>query len=233
MRYYGKGQAVQLAVMDDYAFMITGLLDLYEATFDAKWLRNAKELSDKLIELFGDENKGGFFLTGKDAERLIFRSKPDYDGALPSGNSVAALGLLRLGQMTMETKYTKAGEGILLEFSGQLQQAPSNLAHMLMALDFWLGPRQEIVIAGNPESKDTQEMLRLIYDKFLPKAVVLLHEEGKAGQEIESIIPFIKAQRVMDNKATAYVCENYICRRPTNDIKELKKLLADPQGEIK
>ena len=227
MRFYGNGKAIDKAVLNDYAFLITGLLDLYEATFDAKWLSKAKELSDQMIDLFGDENKGAFFLAGKDAERLILRNKPDYDGALPAGNSAAALSLLRLGQMTMETKYTKAGEGILREFSGRLKQIPSSLTHMLTALDFWLGPRQEIVIAGKFESKETKQMLRLIYDKFLPNTVVLLHEEGKSGQEIESIVPFIKGQNMIDDRATAYVCENFVCNRPVNKLKDFERILAD------
>ncbi len=227
MRFYGNGKAIDKAVLNDYAFLITGLLDLYEATFDAKWLSKAKELSDQIIELFGDENKGAFFLTGKDAERLILRNKPDYDGALPTGNSAAALGLLRLGQMTMEPKYTKAGEEILREFSGRLKQIPSSLTYMLTALDFWLGPRQEIVIAGKFESKETKQMLRLIYDKFLPNTVVLLHEEGKSGQEIESIVPFIKGQNMIDDRATAYVCENFVCNQPVNKLKDLERILAD------
>ncbi len=227
MRFYGNGKAIDKAVLNDYAFLITGLLDLYEATFDAKWLSKAKELSDQMIDLFGDENKGGFFLTGKDAERLILRSKPDYDGALPSGNSVAALSLLRLGQMTMETKYTKAGEGILREFSGRLKQTPSNLSHMLTALDFWLGPRREIVIAGKPESEDTKQMLRLIYDKFLPNTVIILHKQGRAGKAIEKVVPFIKAQNMIDDQATAYVCENFVCNQPVNNLKDFEQILTD------
>ncbi len=226
MRYYGKGRAVELAFLNDYAFMITGLLDLYEADFDARWLQEAKRLSEQMIELFGDADGGGFFLTGSDGERLIARNKPAYDGAVPSGNSVAALALLRLGQATMNMKFIDHASKTLETFSAQLQQSPTSLTYMLMAVDFWLGPRQEIVIAGDSHANDTKQMLKSVRSRFLPNAVILLHQKDSDGKAIEKIVPFLAAQKSIDAKATAYVCENYVCNRPINQIAELDKLLS-------
>ena len=227
MRYYGKGRAVELAFLNDYAFMITGLCDLYEADFDARWLAEAKRLAEQMIELFGDADGDGFFLTGSDGERLIARNKPAYDGAVPCGNSVAALALLRLGQATMEPKFIDHASKTLETFSAQLQQSPTSLTYMLMAVDFLLGPRQEIVIAGDANADDTKQMLKSVRSRFLPNAVVLLHQTGPAGEAIEKIVPFLAGQKPIDAKATAYVCENYVCKQPINNIAEFDKVLSN------
>jgi uncharacterized protein YyaL (SSP411 family) len=226
-RYYRNGSVVELAFLDDYAFMIMGLLDLYEATFDAKWLIKAKKLSTEMIELFADSEKGGFFLAGKDSERLIARTKPSSDGAIPSGNSIAALALLKLGRLTMNQHFTELSGRVLEAFSQQLEQSPAYASAMLTALSFWLGPTQEIVIAGNAEATNTKRMLKLLRSKFLPNAVVLLHEQDSGGSDIYKIAPFVKNQAVIDGKATAYVCEGYICKRPVNRIDDLDEMLSD------
>ena len=230
MRYYRNGRVVGLGFLDDYAFMITGLVDLYEATFDAEWLIQAKGLADEMIELFTDEEHGGFYLTGKDAEKLIARTRPDSDGAIPSGNSVAALALLKLGRVTTNQQYTGQATKTLKAFSKQLEQSPGYSSVMLMALNFWLGPTQEIVIAGETNAADTKLMLELVRGKFLPNAVVLFHGMGEAGETIEKVVPFLKVQVAIDGKATAYVCENYVCNEPVTTIEELSKMLAGSSG---
>ncbi len=227
MRYYRNGRVVGLAFLDDYAFMIMGFLDMYEATFDAKWLIEAKGLSEQMTELFWDEKKGGFFLTGKDSEKLIAHTKPDADGAIPSGNSIAALALLKLGQLTMNQQFAEQGEKTLEAFSRQLEQSPGYSSVMLMALNFWFGPTQEIVIAGDADATDTKQMLKLVRSKFLPNAVVLFHEAGEAAETIEKIVPFLKGQVAIDGKATAYVCKNYVCKQPVSKTEALESLLLD------
>jgi len=227
MRYYRDAQVVEKAFLDDYAFMIMALLELYEATFDAKWLIEAKELSEEMIELFADNEQGGFFLTGKDGERLISRTKPSSDGAVPSGNSIAALALLKLGRLTMNQHFSEQGAKVLESFSQQLEQSPGYSSAMLTALNFWVGPTQEIVIAGNADAADTKQMLKLVRSKFLPNAVVLLHEQDNASSGIYKIVPFTKNQVVIKGKATAYVCENYVCKQPVNKINDLDKMLSD------
>ena len=226
MRYHRDGRAVEKAFLDDYAFMTMALLALYEATFDAKWLIKAKELAEEMIELFADIERGGFFLTGKDGESLIARTRPSSDGAIPSGNSIAALALLKLGRLTMNRHFTEQGGKVLEFFSSQLKESPAYSSAILTALNFWLGPTQEIVIAGNAKSMDTKQMLKLLGSKFLPNAVVLLHKQGEKGTAIEQIIPFVKNQTAMEGKATAYVCENYICNRPVNNIEDFEKVIS-------
>ena len=226
MRYYRNGQVVEKAFLDDYAFMSMALLDLYEATFDAKWLIEAKKLSEWMIELFADDEQGGFFLTGKDGEKLIARTKPSSDGAIPSGNSIAALALLKLGRLTMNQHFIEQGGRILEVFSQQLEQSPAYSSAILITLNFWLGPTQEIVIAGDTNAQDTKQIINLIRSKFLPNMVVLLHEQGNEGTAIERIIPVVKNQTLTNGKATAYVCENYVCNRPVNSIEDFEKMIS-------
>jgi len=227
MRYYRDGRVVEKAFLDDYAFMAMGMLDLYEATFDVKWLIEAKSLSNQMIELFADTETGGFFLAGKDSDKLIARTKPGSDGAIPSGNSVAALVLLKLGRLTMDQYFAEVGGGVLETFSQQLEQSPAYSSAMLGALDFRLGPAQEIIIAGDSDAPDVKQMLKLIHATFLPNAVVLLHEPDKADSDLYNAVPFIKNQTAIDGKATAYVCENYACKKPVNKVAEFGVLLPE------
>jgi len=227
MRYYRDEQVVEKAFLNDYAFTAMGMLDLYEATFDVKWLIEAKSLSNQMIELFADTEKGGFFLAGKDSEKLIARTKPGSDGAIPSGNSVAALVLLKLGRLTMDPHFTELGGKVLETFSQQLEQSPAYSSAMLRALDFRLGPTQEIIIAGNADAPDVKQMLKLIHGTFLPNAVVLLHEPDKADSALYNTAAFIKNQTAIDGKATAYVCKNYVCKKPVNNINEFENLIAE------
>ncbi len=226
-RYYRKGKAGTKAYLDDYAFMITGLLELYQATFNTKWLSEAQLLATEMIKLFGDDSEGGFFKTGRDSERLIVRNKTSYDGATPSGNSVAALSLLKLGRITMQKQLEEQGKKTLGLFSAQMAQSPGASTAMLIALNFYLGPSQEIVIAGEANSTDTKEMIELVRSRFLPNSIVLLHESGQKAADIERIAEFIKYQVPIDGKATAYVCENYSCKQPVTQPSQLKKILKE------
>ncbi len=227
MRYYRNGKVIQSGFLDDYAFMIMALLDLYEATFDARRLVETKELAEQMMELFGDRDSGGFYLTGSDTEPLIVRTKPGYDGAVPSGNSIAALVLLKLGLLTSEKHFNEAAEDVLNAFSSQLRESPASLSEMLSALDFSIGPTREIVIAAESHRVDTNKMLRFIQSRYLPNTVVLFHQTGKAGEDVEKIVPFVKWQTAIDNKPTAYVCQNYVCKQPVTQIDMLEQLLAD------
>ena len=232
-RYYRDGKTIDRGFLDDYAFMIMGLLDLYEATFDARWIKEAKSLAQQMIDLFGDEKSGSFFLTGKDAERLIVRNKPSYDGAVPSGNSIAAFALLRLGQLTMDRQFTDRAEKLLDSLSARMSQSPMSLTAALIALDFHLGPTKEIVIAGDLNKSDTKEMLKVIRGTFLPNAVILVHQLGPAGKPIEKEVPFVAMQMAIDDKATAYVCENYMCQMPVITAAELKDMLKPTPKKTK
>jgi len=226
MRYYRNGKAIELAFLDDYAFTIIALLDLYQATFDAAWLEKAKKLSDQMIELYADQQNGGFYLTGTDNEKLITRTKPYFDGALPSGNSAAALALLKMSRITMDNSTADLANKAIQANSKLLEQSPGYSPAMLIALNFLLGPTQEIVIAGNADAKDAIEMLNITREKYMPNAIILFHPQVSA-KSIRKIAPFIKNQTAFNNKATAYVCENYVCKKPVDNLEDLAKLLNE------
>ena len=224
---YRDGEASIPAFLDDYAFLGWGLTDLYEATFEVRWLSEAKRLTHEMVRLFWDQKSGGFFFSGDQNEQLIAQTKELYDGALPSGNSVAALNLVRLGQLTMDKGLQGYAERLVQTFSGQVSQASSAFPQFLIALDFWLGPSQEIVIAGTPAMPETQAMLRVVHRRFLPRAVLTVQPADNTAPAIEALIPFIKAQQPLQGKPTAYVCQNYVCNLPTTDVAKLPSLLDE------
>lgn len=227
MHRYREGEVSVTGFLEDYAFFTYGLIDLYEATFDPKYLTQAQFLTKEMFRLFWDESGGGFFFVGKDAEKLISRAKEAHDGAIPSGNSVAALTLLRLGRIAMDQEMETWAKATMDAFSGEVAQYPSGFSQMMMALDFAVGPSQEIVIAGDQDSEVTEEMVRIVYSTFLPNKVVVLHPSDAEGAEaIRKISPFVREQVALDGKPTAYVCRNYMCEFPTSDIEKLKRLLA-------
>ena len=224
---YRDGEAAIPAFLDNYAFLIWGLLDLYEATFEARWLSEAKRLTQEMVRLFQDAQAGGFFLSGTRNERLIAQTKEVYDGATPSGNSVAALDLVRLGQLTMDNSFQDTAQRLFQTFSGQVSQLPVAFPQLLMALDVHLGPSQEIVIAGDPADEATRQMLRAIHARFLPRTVLLLHPTHPTdAAAIEALAPFVKAQQPLQGRPTAYVCEDYVCRLPTTDLDQFGTMLA-------
>ena len=222
---YREGEAALLGYLDDYAFFVWGLIELYEATFQVRYLQEALALTDDMMELFWDEEAGGLYFTGDDGEHLIARTKEAYDGAIPSGNSVAALNLMRLGRMTMRQELEKKAAQLMERFGGQVSGSPTGYSQFLIALDFALGPIKEVVIAGNSAGEDTQEMLGALRSRFLPNKILILHPEGKQGQAIEQLAPMIKGQTTVDGKATAYVCENYVCKLPTTEVAEMISLI--------
>lgn len=226
MHRYREGEVAITGFIEDYAFFTHGLFDLYEATFDPRYLEEAKFFVEEMHRLFWDISGGGFFLTAKDAEKLIARSKELYDGALPSGNSVATLSLFRVGRLTMNREMESWARSTLDAFSTEIDQSPSAYPQMLIALDFAIGPSSEIVIAGDEGDSGVQEMIRAVYGQFLPNKVVAFHpKEGTMTKKIEKLSPFIEDQVALGSQPTVYVCKNYICALPTTDISKLRELL--------
>lgn len=224
-RSYRQGASAVKGFVDDYAFLIQGLLDLYEASFDVEWLRWAMQLQEKQDALFWDEEQGGYFSMRSEDKSIVARMKEDHDGAEPSPNSVSALNLLRLSQMTDNAAWRKRGEKTLAFFSASLKESPESLPQMLAALDFFLSKPRQIVIAGKPDASDTRAMLRVTHRLFLPNRILML-ADGVAGQEfLSSRVEFLKSVKPLAGKATAYVCENYVCQLPTDDPAILEKLL--------
>jgi uncharacterized protein YyaL (SSP411 family) len=225
LRRYRKGEAAYPGYLDDYAFLVWGLIELYEATFEVVYLEEAISLNEAMIHIFWDAQGGGLFFTGKGNERLITQSKEIYDGALPSGNSVAALNFLRISRMTGNVDLEEKAEQLTRAFSKQVLEQPMAYTQMLIALDFMIGPSREIVIAGDPASETTQAMVNAVRRKFLPNKVLLLRPEGSAGKTLVSLSPFVEAMRPVNEQPTVYVCEQYACKTPLNSVRQLESAL--------
>ncbi|MCA1574031.1 MAG: thioredoxin domain-containing protein, partial [Acidobacteria bacterium] len=223
---YREGQSGIKAHADDYAFLTWGLLELYEATFDARHLQTALELNGDFIKHFWDERNGGFFFTADDGETLLARQKEISDGAIPSGNSVAMLNLLRLGRITANAGYEEKAAAIGRAFAGDVKQAPGGNSQLMAGVDFGIGPSYEVVIAGGSRSDDTRAMLKALRGRFIPNKVVLLKPTEQPAPEITRLASFTKYQTSRDGKATAYVCLNYNCKLPTTDFGKMLELLA-------
>jgi len=222
---YRDGQAGIEANLDDYAFLVWGLIELYEAVFNTKYVKVALELTNDMLKHFWDEDGGGFYLMPDDGESLLVRKREIYDGAIPSGNSVAMLNLLRLGRMTARSDLEEKAAKIGRAFSRSVKQSPSAHTQLMVALDFGIGPCYEVVIAGNTQVEDTKAMVRALRTHFLPNKVVLLNPDERESPEIAQLAEFIKNQSSIGGRATAYVCLNYNCKLPTTDIDKMLELL--------
>jgi uncharacterized protein YyaL (SSP411 family) len=221
-RTWKPGHAARLnAYLEDYANVADGLLALYEATFDARWLTASTELADVMLREFSD-SQGGFFDTSTQHETLITRPKDVFDNATPSGNSVAADVLLRLALLIDRSDYRVAAEGVLRLLSEAMLRYPLGFARALDALDFWLDQPREVAIVGAPQAEDTRALLRAVFEPFAPNKVV-------AGGQAD--IPLLEGREQRNGHAAAYVCQHYLCQAPTSDPDELRKLL-NVAGEV-
>ncbi|MSR65374.1 MAG: thioredoxin domain-containing protein [Verrucomicrobiae bacterium] len=224
-RRWREGEVGGAAILDDYAFLIQGLIDLYEASFDPKWLTRAIELQETQNKLFYDAKDSGFFMTTGEDASILSRPKEDYDGAEPSGNSISVLNLLRLAQFTDNAGYREMADKTLHLFGERLRKIPQVAPQMLVALDFSLQKPKQIVIAGKPGAADTKAMLHAIHERFVPARIVILIDGGTAQAELAKALPFLRDIAMKDGKATAYVCVNYACQLPVTDVEKLKKQL--------
>jgi hypothetical protein len=222
MRVFHQGKSQVKGYSEDYAFSIQALIDLYEATFEINWLKEADDLNRRMIHQFWDEKNGGFFFTGKENELLIARSKNPYDNALPSSNSVALFNLIRLGHLTGEESLKQKAEQILHLFYKFLSEHPSGFTHMLSGFSFFLDP-EEIGIIGSENDLRTKSMLQEIYRAYLPNKILSLKDPQ--GPIEGSWFPFLK-EKGNQEVPTTFVCKGFTCRPPVKDEKELKKILG-------
>ncbi|HSK62787.1 MAG TPA: hypothetical protein VK893_03065, partial [Pyrinomonadaceae bacterium] len=223
LRTFKDGVAKFNAYLEDYAFLIEGLVTLYETGGEFRWLKEAIALTDRMIEEFLDEDGGGFFFTGKSHEELIVRSKDYFDNATPSGNSVAANALLRLAILTGNERYREIGQAVLNEVAGSVRRYPSGFGYALSAMDFLLSSPKEVAIVGNDET-DIKLLLEVVWRKYLPNKVVA---PGAVKAATEShAIPLLQNRALIDGKATAYVCQNYTCQHPVTDPEALTMQLS-------
>lgn len=217
------GEAGISANIDDYAFLAAGLLDLYEAGFNVRYLEEAIRLQDRLEELCFDEVNGGFYFTGHGNEKLLTRRKEIYDGAVPSGNSIALLNLLRLARFTGNTHYEEVADKTIKAFSTAVNKAPVAFSQFLAGLSFAFGPSKEIVVVEKKGDTNCEKILNLIGRKFLPnKVVILLDEENR---RIKDIAKYAAGHKTLNDKSTVYVCENFNCKMPVTDPDEIEGLL--------
>jgi uncharacterized protein len=228
---YFEGESALPATLDDYAFVVHGLLELYETTFDTRYLSEAVELNRQMMEHFRDKVNGGFYLGADDGEQLLVRQKEIYDGAIPSGNSVAALNLLRLGRITGNLELEEIAAASLKAFSSQIKAQPSTFTAMLAALDFAIGPSREILIVGELKSADTRHLLSAINRSFVPNKIIVFRPADSGSSGIRSLAPWAAGQNCIDGKATAYVCNNFQCNLPTTDESIMLKLINSGTGE--
>jgi uncharacterized protein len=217
LKRYRQGEAGLTAHLEDYAFLIRGLLDLYETTFEVRYFEKAVALQKTLDELFWDEKDGGYFTVAKDAEALIVRAKKLYGGAIPSGNAVSIGNLARLHRMTGDTAYATRTEALIRAFSGEIVEQPAVYPETLCGLDFFFGPTREIVISGEKDAADTKAMIAALRKGFRPNQVILLRTPENA-EALAKIAPYTETQTSLDGKATAYVCRDFSCKAPTTEV---------------
>ncbi len=230
LKRYRQGEAALPAHVEDYAFMVWGLLELYDATFEIDYLKKAIALNELMLDYFWDKKNGGLFFTADSLEDVLVRTKEIYDGAIPSGNSVAALNLVRLGRITANPELEEKASAIGQAFSEQVKRAPMGHTQLMSALTFMFGPSYEVVVAGETNEKDTDAMLTALQQEYFPNKVTLFRPTEKESPAIADIAEFTKTQKSLNGKATAYVCKNYACNAPTTEIDEMLGQLKSGQN---
>jgi uncharacterized protein len=220
----GRGSAAGFA--EDYSYLIQGLLDLYEASFDVRWLRWAAALQAKMDELFWDDADGGYFNSGAHDASIVLRLKEDYDGAEPAPSSVAAMNLLRLGAMWHDDTLRDRGRRTIEAFRGQWMNAPHAMPQLLCALELALEPPRHVVLAGEPARDDFRALAAVLHERIGPRRTLMA--VGPAGPDpwLAQRAPWIVAMKLIDGHATAFVCEEFTCHAPVTDPAELRRLLV-------
>jgi uncharacterized protein len=226
-RRYRRGDVGIDALLEDYAFLIQGLLDLYETSFEVRWLSWAVRLQGAQDQHFWDEAGGGYYSTRAAAVDVLARAKEEYDGAEPSANSVSAMNLLRLWRITTKAAWRQRADTTIAALTPRLARSGGALPQLLAAIEFNRSRSREIVIVGAPAAADTRALVRLVHDRFIPNKVVVVTDDGAGQQQLLPLVPFVEGMIAVKGKATIYVCENYACRLPTSDPATAARLLAE------
>jgi len=224
LRRFRQGEAAIPAFLEDYAFLGWGLIELYMAAFETRYLQAAIELSTQVESLFAD-GRGGYYDTGADAEQVLGRGRTLQDAVIPCGTSVTAFNLLRLGRLSGDPLWEARGEQLLKTGLGPADHSPSACAQFLIALDYALGPQTEVVLVPGEGNGSPQELLRTLRTRFLPRTLVLL--QSASDRELEALVPLMTGKTSVDGKATAYLCRDRSCLEPVTDPEQLARLLAE------
>ena len=220
LRTYRAGKSHLNAYLEDYSYFIAGLVALYEASFDPRWLTEAERLTHLMIDQFEDEEGSGFFFTGKAHETLIVQSKSAYDGATPSGASMAIHSLLRLAKHLDNSIFHEKAVDTLKLYFHQMEVMPSGSGQLLCELAFLLSTPKEIAIIGEKEDTKTEGMLSALHGMYLPNKIVALTDSAEGTG-----LPLLENKTQINNTTTAYICENYVCQTPTTDVDMFLEML--------
>jgi len=222
---YKDGTSQIQGYLTDYTFIIWALIELYEATFEIKYLKTALELHQVQIEHFWDNENGGFYFTANDSEELLTRQKEIYDGAIPSGNSIAMLNLIRLSYLTGDHKLEEKADILSQVFADKIRENPLAYTQFMIAIDFAIGPTYSLVIAGNSNAEDTKDLIDTVLDEYIPNKVFIHRKTEQQTPDIDSYSNFVGFFEDLDDSATAYVCIDKTCKPPTHTIAKIREYL--------
>ncbi|WP_158737923.1 thioredoxin domain-containing protein [Alteribacillus sp. YIM 98480] len=220
---YRDGEVKHKGFIEDYANVLWAAIELYESSLDLSYLEKARHYGDQLIELFWDHENGGFFFYGEDGEELLVRPKETYDGAMPSGNSVAAVQLLRLARFTGETTYEEKSRQSIDAFAKELKQYPSGHMYFLQSYLLFHSHMKEVVVLTNADDEETKMVTEQLQQEFYPEVTYLINENP---ERFSDVAPFAAAYRQVEGKTTVYVCENFTCHQPVTGAEEALKMLG-------
>ena len=227
LKRYRNGKSGIDSHLDDYAFFIWGLLELYEATFNTIYLSEAIKLSEIMVSEFWDTENGAFFLGSNNSEKLIVRAKTGYDGAIPSGNSVAAMNFIKLNRITGETKWVEISDKIFMTFSKEISNTPSAFAHMLNAFLFESNEPKEVVVVGSGKDPETKLAIEKIKSIYIPSKVIIFKDIDDKSNKLTPLAKWTMTQESIDDKTTFYVCRDFACKIPTTDLKLALKFINE------
>ncbi len=226
LRTHRHGKSHLPGYLDDYSYTVNAFVDLYEATFDTKWLEAADRLAGDMVSHFWDTEDKAFFFASDKHENLIVRAKPNHDGAEPAGNSMAALGLLRLAKLLDNADYYNVADEVLQSGAPFMERGPQGYMKLLCAADFIVYPPKEIAIAGKADRDDTRAMVSATFADFVPnKVVAFVDPDSKDVEALGKTMPLLAFKTMVDGKATGYVCKNFACEAPVTEVAKLKTLL--------
>ncbi len=225
-RTYKDGRARHNSYLEDYAFLTAGLLDLFEATQNPRWFKAAISLQTTLQKHYWDKANGGYFRTSNDHESLIIRPKPNYDGAVPTGNSIQSMNLMRLFTWTTQDKYLKYAEKTFKYFGRRISRWPVALSEMLLAIEYYYDAPKEIILIKPNATASIQPFLNKLRQQFLPNRVLIVATEGKEQKRLEKLFPLLHKKKSRNGKVTAYVCMKRVCELPTTNTTIFAQQLA-------